>query len=151
MLAQTDFPASVGIRKILSKINFSLHSKRFLARFVQKAGARAKKKFNLFFGFRSNFRAINSIGNACYAGQINFVDWPGSVTDGIVFYFSHNLVVCVRPPEIPFPLLSLTRESSQLNCSGKEGQNNAIRKVYQPKRTTSIGKCQNWDNRCLTL
>ena len=59
MLAQTDFPASVGIRKILSKINF--------------------------------------------------VDWPGSVTDGIVFYFSHNLVVCVRPPEIPFPLLSLTK------------------------------------------
>ena len=62
IFAQTDFPASVGIRKILSKINF--------------------------------------------------VDWPGSVTDGIVFYFSHNLVVCVRPPEIPFPLLFLTRESS---------------------------------------
>ena len=59
MLAQTDFPASVGIRKI----------------------------------------------------QVNFVDWPGTVTDGIVFYFSHNLVVCLRPPEIPFPLLSLTRES----------------------------------------
>ena len=59
MLAQTDFPASMGIRKI----------------------------------------------------QVNFVDWPGTVTDGIVFYFSHNLVVCVRPPEIPFPSLSLTRES----------------------------------------
>ena len=59
MLAQTDFPASMGIRKI----------------------------------------------------QVNFVDWPGTVTDGIVFYFSHNLVVCLRPPEIPFPLLSLTRKS----------------------------------------
>ena len=59
MLAQTDFPASVGIRKI----------------------------------------------------QVDFVDWPGTVADGIVFYFSHNLVVCLRPPEIPFPLLSLTRDS----------------------------------------
>ena len=62
MLAQTYFPVSVGIRKILSKINF--------------------------------------------------VDWPGSVTDEIVFHFSHNLAVCVWPLEIPFPLLSLTRESS---------------------------------------
>ena len=49
----------------------SLRSKRFLARFVYKAGTRAKKNMNdgggggerrnLFFGFRSNFRAITRL------------------------------------------------------------------------------------------
>ena len=70
MLAQTDFPASVGIRKI----------------------------------------------------QVDFVDWPGTVTDGIVFYFTESQPCCLSKASWDSLPVVIFDQRLILNCPGKEGQ-----------------------------